>query len=209
VSSFEQFSASAASFAVTADKLPEKLRHEGSELVKEIDARQANLQETLNRAEKVAATVEKALERVDVVAASIDRTAQSVTETGNAWQAAAQTIGKTVKDLSGDDAPGSRPASTQPFDINDYRKTADAMTQTATELEKLAVQIQQLVDSPRLTQHIQDVDSRAQAAVDQTALRARSVTDHIAWRAGELAVFVFTLALVYRFVAGRAARRPS
>ena len=209
LASFEQFSASARSFATTADRLPERLRQEGAELVKEIDARQANLQETLNRAEKVAATVEKALERVDVVAASIDRTAQSVTETGNAWQAAARTIGETVKDISGDERSGSRPASTQPFDINDYRKTADAMTETAVELEKLAVQLQQLVDSPRLSQHIQDVDSRAQAAVDQTARRARSVTDHIAWRAGEFAVFVFALALIYRFVAGKVARKSS
>lgn len=207
LATFEQFSASAASFSTTAERLPERLRQEGSELVKEIDARQANLQETLNRAEKVAVTVEKALERVDVVAASIDQTARSVTETGSVWQAAAATIGQTVKDISGDEVRGSRPASTQPFDINDYRKTADAMTQTALELEKLAIEIQRLVDSPQLSQRIQDVDNRAQAAVNQTAMRARDVADHIVWRAGELAAFVFGLALVYRVVAGRVLER--
>lgn len=207
----EQFSTSAASMAKTADTLPERLRQQSTEFVKEIDARQAALQETLNRTEKAAATVEKALERVDVVAQSIDRTAVSVAQAGNAWRDSAKTIGQTVKDISGDSQPAAQPASTQPFDINDYRKTADAMTQTATELEKLTIQIQALVDSPRLSQHIQDVDTRTQAAVDQAAMRARNVTDHIVWRAGELAVFVFALAMLYRFIAARGSgsRKPA
>lgn len=217
LASMAEFSSSTSRLANTAEKMPEELRQQASKLLADIDAKQAGIQATLDRADKTAATVERALSRVDVVAASIDRTGLSVAEAGRAWEATARQIGQTVDDIrnegdAGTSAPattptaGAAPATTAPagaFDINDYRTTADAMTVTATELRALAVEVRGILDSQRLSDQIHDVDGRVLGAVGQTAKQARDLSDHIAWRAVQLIVLVFVLLIAYRFLASR------
>jgi hypothetical protein len=89
------------------------------------------------------------------------------------------------------------------FDINDYRMTADSLTDAAGELRLLAAQVQTLIDSKEVSKHLQDVDSRVNDTVGRTALQLRGLTDLIAWRIGELVVLTFVLLLGYRFASLR------
>lgn len=218
-----EFSSSSASLAATVEVLPERLRKETAAFVAEIDERQENLQKTLDSAEHVAVSVEKTLRRMDLVAASIDETARSVTETGRAWQEMAVTIGETIEDIRGGPSE-TRPAgevvaasvpataaadeSGRPFDIRDYQSTAEALTATATEMRQLTIDIRELIASEAITERIQDLDGRAAGVVDRAQANAVGLTDHMTWRAAQLAVLIFVLALIYRFVTARwAAKR--
>lgn len=216
LASLAEVARSSTRIASAADALPEKLRVESARLIDEIDARQGNLQDTLDRAERTAATVERALERVDVVAASIDRTGVSVAAAGQAWEGTARQIGQTVHDIYMDAAQGSPPAvATQPaapsaasssFDINDYRKTADALTATATELRGLVIEARGLIESQQVSRQIEDLDGRIRVAIDRTSDRTRSATDHAAWRVVQIVVLVFLLVVAYRVAAARLTR---
>jgi len=214
--------------AATAEKLPERMGQEASKLLDQIDAKQANLQATLREAEKTAAIVERSLARVDVVAASIDKTAVSVADAGRAWDATARTIGQTVRDISGEKAkttatqpvagptggatPGANPSESPgvpgtTFDINDYWRTADALTGTAEQVRLLTQEVRALLESRQLAEQIRDVDDRVAGTVDRMSMRAEGVMDHLIWRTGQLAVFLFVLAIVYRVLATRALKR--
>ncbi len=93
----------------------------------------------------------------------------------------------------------------RPFEILDYRDTADALTAAARELRALTAEVRATVESQGLTDRLQDVNGRVLGVVDHTSLHARSLTDHIAWRAAQLILLVFVLAIGYR-IASR--RRP-
>jgi uncharacterized protein with PIN domain len=226
LASMEEFSCSAASMAETVKTLPDQLRQEATRLLDEIDAKQAGVQATLNQAENTAAIVEHALARADTVAESIDHTAKSAADMGRAWQDAAKAIAQTYKDIAGDTPPASQPTTqtaassvAQPatqtttqgastFDINDYRKTADAMTATAVELRQLTTEVRKLIESQQLSEQIKDVDGRVRGAVDHTSRQARGLTDVFAWRAGQLILLAFLLAVTYRVVIVRIVGRP-
>ena len=63
------------------------------------------------------------------------------------------------------------------------------------------------MDSPQLAERIHDVDGRMVGAVNLTAAQAHGLTDHIAWRCTQLVLLVFVLAVVYRALARRGAKK--
>ena len=206
MTNLQQLNANAAAMVATAQQLPAELRQEAAALLEEIDSRQASLQETLRQAERTAAVVEHALARVDVVAESIDRTAQSVEKAGQAWVGTSHAVGETVHGiaaLGADRKAAPRPETSRPFDINDYRQTADSLTNAASELRQLTTEIQLILDSQQLPDRIEDLDTRIQAAVDQATKEAFGLTDHIAWRLIQIVALIFVLAAVYRLVIAR------
>ncbi len=213
VTSLEQFGLAAAGISETARALPDQLRYEGTRLIEEIDARQANIQVTLSQAENTAALVERSLAKLDGVAESIDRTAKSVTDTGKSVAEAARAIDQTYKDIEGDTPPTTQAATvpaSQPttqaastFDINDYRKTADAMTAMAAEVRQVTEQIRQMIQTQELTRQISDVDTRVRGTIDQTGGAARSLADHVAWRGLQLILAIFAMAIVYKLLSVR------
>jgi methyl-accepting chemotaxis protein len=103
--------------------------------------------------------------------------------------------------------PASAPATTtapeRPFEILDYRDTANALTITAQQLQALTAEVRATIDSRGLTDRIRDVDGRVLGVVDYTSTRARSLTDHIAWRVAQLIALVFVLAIAYRIISHR------
>lgn len=196
-----------AQLVAVAEGLPEEIREQASTLIEEIDSKQAGLQATLDRAEKTIAAVERTLDRADPVIESIDRTAQSITETGRAWESAVKTAGQTIQEFSNREAPAQE--NEKPFDINEYRMTAEALTETANELTTLTLEIRELVESEHLTKHIEDLDTRATGVLDKSADEARSLTNLMAWRAAQLIILVFLLALAYRVIVTRFLARPN
>ncbi|NLX14116.1 MAG: hypothetical protein GXY44_10755 [Phycisphaerales bacterium] len=204
LASMEEFTASTKDLVATADRLPEQLREQTGKLIEEIDARQANLQASLKHTETAATAIEKAMQRVNEAATTLDTTSHSVTETARAWESAAHTIGQTVKEFQKE--PGTAPA-TRPFDINDYRSTAEALTQTAVELRTLTTEIRELLAEEQIARQIEDVDTRLKETVDHTAEQARHLSNQLTWRGVLLLVMAFGLALIYRAVSCRMGKR--
>ena len=197
----DEFSNSSTRLAESAEKLPERLRVEAALLVDEIDQKQANLQETLNRAEKAAATVERAVAKVDNAAKTIDQSAQTVTVTAEAWKGAAEATGQIPKAFSRKRTAGQEPA--KPFDIREYQAAMETATETAQQFHVLATEIHEIIESEQLGSRITDVNEKALAVVSRTAVEAQRLADSLTWRVVGLSLLAFCLALAYRFIAIR------
>jgi len=93
---------------------------------------------------------------------------------------------------------GTAALETAAGDRADFEQTVRTLGNTAVELQRLAEQIRLLIESPQLTAHIQEVDSRLLGAVGATAEQARGLTDHAVGRLAGLIVLTFILAAAYR-----------
>jgi hypothetical protein len=163
----DEFSDSSLRLAESAEKLPERLRVQAALLVDEIDQKQANLQETLNRAEKNAATVERTVVQVDKAAKTIDQSAQTLTRTGQAWQATIEATTQMAQAFSRDGPPPETPP--KPFDVQEYQAAMEPATDTAQQFHALAKEIHEIVESEQLGSRIADVNEKAVAVVGRTA----------------------------------------
>lgn len=197
----DAFSNSSSRLAESAEKLPERLRVQAALLVDEIDQKQANLQETLNRAEKTATAVEKTVAQVDEAAQTIDQSAQTLTQTAQAWQATIKATEQMAQAFSRDGPPPETPP--KPFNIQEYQATMEAATETAQQLHTLATEIREIVESEQLGGRIADVNDKAIALVGKTATEAQKLVGCLTWRVGGLILLVFVSALAYRIIVDR------
>jgi hypothetical protein len=110
------------------------------------------------------------------------------------------TTGELIQDLKSK-SPEKGPSSTNK--VSDYRDAAQEITKAANEMRALTVEISELVESRAIAAHIEDANNRAIGIVDQTAVRANNLSDHITLRIIQLLFVAFVLALVYRFLATR------
>ena len=180
--SIAKFSESSARMAEYADTLPKRLREELSTLIEEIDKKQLGLQGTLDKADKTIASVERALVKGEEVADSLNRTADSVKNAAGAWEAAAGATTATLQEwIKIKSSPAKSSENAEPFRIEDYQETAEAVTKAAEELKELAAEIQILADGKNL----------------------ESLVDHIVWRAALLLALVLLLSFFYRLAIGR------
>ena len=196
LASMSEFSQSSTRIADSTEKLPEQLREQLSILVEEIDAKQASLQTTLDKAKKTAATVERSLAKVDEVADSVGQTANSINEAAVAWEKSAEATKLALKEFGKLKPARKDPNSKSSFNINDYRDTAETVTMAANELRTLTVEVREFVESDAVTKY---------------ALAVERCTNHLAWRIVQLLLLIFVLALVYKIVVRRhsAFRRPA
>jgi len=181
-------SESSSRLAETAEKLPERLRKETSLLVEQIDARQANLQVTLEKAGKSAGALERAAAKVSEAANSMQGVSKGVNETAQAWEEAARATTQLVAEY-GKVAPpdNERP----PFKIEDYKATAEAAAMTAIELRALVTELREMSKTGELPQY---------------GSAARALMNDVTWRLGGLLLTLFVLAAIYKTVFGRATR---
>ena len=139
--------------ADSAEKLPEQLRKQALILIEEIDAKQTNLQVTLDKAEKTAATVERTVGRVDEAANSLERTAKSINQAAISWESAAEATDATIEEFkSKKDSYQGKEAS---FDINAYRDAAKEVDAAANTLRALIADADSL--TPRLTWRVTQI----------------------------------------------------
>lgn len=211
LSSMAKISDSSERLAAVAEKLPEDLRRELNLVVEDIDARQGEILKTLKEARELSERIELA--------------GRSVAAAGEAWSGTAKSIEEMVASFRsspsapGDDrgaisdstmqagaatgqesvstAPTSQPA---PYDINDYRRTAEAMTQTAEELHALVADLNNLLDDGPVTRRLAEVSSEAKQVLLESESVADRVTDHAAWRGVQLILLVFACLVVYRLL---------
>jgi len=187
--STSKFAESSSRIAGSTEKLPEEFRKQASLLIEEIDAKQSNIQVTLGKTEKTILALEQ--------------TADSISEAARAFESTVNTTGQLITDLKSK-SPKKEPSSTN--NISDYRDTAQEITKAANELRALTIEISKLVESKAIAGHIEDANNRAIGIVDQTAVRANNLSDHISLRIIQLLFAGFLMALIYRFLTVRILR---
>lgn len=182
LASFERLSKSSERLAAVAEKLPQDMRRELVGAFDAVDGKQAGVQTTLKDAKAAADQIQQASERL--------------TAAGKAWEGTARAIADMAlvfKSPPKEPAAGAPKAPEgRPFDISDYAKAADSYYAAAKELTALADEIRRLSESNQLSQRAAEVSSTV-----------CGVTDHVAWRAVQIVVLIFVLAVAYRFARRR------
>lgn len=218
--SMERVSQSSERLATSAEKLPAEIRRELTGMLDELDAKQPELRQTLGETRVLVEKLDPAGQRVAEAGDAWAKTAKSIEEMVASFRKPAKLTGGERNDAaevappepsamrtpdrqaaSSPDEPKPGPAT--PFDINDYRRTAESLTVTARELQALTLQIRELGGSEELTRRVDELTARVDGIVAQSAAAAHVLTDHAVWRLGQLAVFVFVLAGVFRLVVVR------
>lgn len=213
----EKLSDSAERLVSVSERLPDRVGQQVQIALDDFDARQPELRKTI-------AAVDQALLRAESVTATIERSLKDLTQAGQVWQATANSVTETVQQMQQlrnptqglSDAEGS-PAKAAPqnastphrttpkFDVNDYTRTANALSKSSEEVRALLAEVRDLLSGDDLSR----IDALTASAVERTAVESRAVVDHITWRTAQISALVFALALIYRFTASRVARPRS
>jgi TolA-binding protein len=179
LNSLSRLSESSARLEKTAEKLPERLREQLTQFVEDVDKRQANLQQTLQQAEKTSLALNNTIEKLDQTVGSLSDTAKDVAVAAQAWENAAKATGSVVEGF-GKVKPSPQKEGSS-FDIKDYRDTAEQTSRAANDIKALLAETEDLLESGRYN----------------------SVLNGLFLRAAGLAVLIFALAALYRIISSR------
>lgn len=201
----DEIGKSSASIAATAASLPADLREQSSKLLDDVNAKQAGLQLTLDKVQAVLAEarttadgIDQTFGKVDALVASTDTASQSLTRMAEALTVAIDAFTKLMTVLnapSTETVPPERQAP--PFNINDFGRTADKLTETMKSLGEVLVQVRDLT-KPEQTR----------AIVDTADTAVESVLNRIFLGAGLFVLLVAAVALGYRWFSTRITPRP-
>jgi methyl-accepting chemotaxis protein len=200
LASMTKLSDSSAKLADSAEKLPERLREQISILVEDIDSKQANIQTSLDKGENTAIAVEKVFTTAGQTIGITGDVAKNVDEAAEGWKNAVDATSELIQVIRQWIAEMPKKEPSEKTSVSDYKDTAQEVTDAANELRALVTDVRGLLESETLSGHIEDVNNRVLGAIDQSAVNAQSVTDHIAWRIIQLAGAIFVMALLYRFI---------
>ena len=179
LASLADIAASSRELSATSEKLPGQIRTELVAFVDQVDAKQANLQQTLQETQATSQALTTLTEQVADTAAIVTVTAAEVQQTAQAWQATVESIGKTFN------PPKTNTDANQAskFDMAQLNATARTITEAAVEIRKLNEEL----------------------AVSTGTLSAQThhLTTDVTWKLAVLMALAFLLALVYRLVATR------
>lgn len=220
VRGIEDLSKSSVRLASVAEELPQQVRGEVQVVLDDFVASQPEIRRTLEEARATVDAVNASLERAESISSSIERSLDQVTRAGETWQATAEAVTGTVREIQkigrrneksgGGEALGQDKASQgardtdggrRRFDVNEYTRTAEALTRSTEEIRGLLSELTAIFEDE--TQILSRVDSLAASALGRTSAEARAVIDHTSWRAVQICGLIFVLALGYRFVAAR------
>jgi len=175
LASTAQFSESSSRLSKSVEELPKQLRRELSQFIEEADDKQQNLRKTLEQTEKTTVTIGDTLQKVNKTADALGKVANDLTETTKAWESAAKATVDVVQEFKKKKDPS---AKKQPFNINDYRATAQETSHAAEDIEKLLTSIEDF--------------SKSQSY--------NKLFNAVTWRAVGFVLSIFTFALLYRVI---------
>ena len=207
--------------AATAESLPQQLREELRLALDDIDAHQPELRKTLDYVRETVDATNAALARAETVTATVERSIGGVTRAGEVWKPTAEAVTDAIKQIQQFGKPraadgsaatdaentayggaGSSNNKKRRFDITEYMQTAEALTRSTVELRDLLSESRSFLAGETLEEDLSRVAPLMNAALAQTVSETRGVVDILAWRAAQLCVLVFLLALVFRYLAG-------
>jgi hypothetical protein len=209
----KRFSESAVSLAKTADRLPADMKGVVRATLDEIDVKQEGLRLTLQQ-------TEDALMRAEGLVSGLSQTAASLADAGKAWDSTFQTLGlgdgKEASESSAADqiAPGGAPEvaapakAGRPFDILEYRDTAEELRNVAIELRGLVQDVHALTGSKEGEALLRNIELATQTATAAVLGQGRDLVDHAALRLLQLVGAILVAAILYRVVASRLTRQP-
>ena len=199
VASLERASGGAASLAATAADWPTDVEEVVRTTLDELDGKQEGLRRTLRQAEQTLASAEE-------LVSGLDGTATGLTAAGEAWGATFETLGLGDGGSTGEPAaPGKE---TRPFDILEYRDTAEELRRVAVELRGLLGDVRDLTADAGPGTPLGNVETAARTTAAAAAGEGRALADHVALRLLQLIGVVFLAAIGYRVVASRVTPRP-
>ena len=178
-----QVGASADSLAATAKSLPESLRAQLTTFAEELSQPQSQLQATMREANTTLETSQK--------------TAQAVESMGSTLTGTFEAFTKVMATFEPDPDAAPTPPAQQgpPFDINDYGRTAEKVTETAKALSALLAEADGLSSRTQPPALLADTEAAARAIVDRAALAG-----------GALVLFTAVVAFAYRLAVSRLKR---
>jgi len=168
--SLSALSATAEELGRTAQGLPAEVEQRVTALLAELDARQGELRATLDSARQTLGEGEK------VVVAG-EATARALTGTAQAIDAVLLTLMRLNAELAGPPPPPDAPPPPpgEPFDIQDYTRTAEALTDSLRQLNTALEQVREL-SAPESSERLAAlVDESVAAATRRVALAAAGV----------------------------------
>jgi len=176
LASLRQFAESSAALTETSEKLPGQIRAEVSDLIEQVDEKQANLQQTLERTEAASEALTELVAQVDVTAKTLSTTSKDVGQAGQAWQATVESIGATFKKA----APEQQTDPESKFELAELNATAQTITDAAVEIRRL--------------------NEELAANAGQFSDHTQRLTTDLTWKAILLLTLTFILALTYRLI---------
>ena len=178
-----ELGASAESLAATAKTLPQDLRAELTAFAEELSQPQSQLQATMREANTTLETSQKTAQAVESMGKTLTGTFEGFTKVMATFEP------------DPDAAPTPPDQQSPPFDINDYGRTAEKVTETAKALSALLAEAS-------------DLSSRAQppALLTDTEATARAIVDRAALAGGALVLFTAVVAFGYRLAVSRLRR---
>jgi hypothetical protein len=201
-------------FAQTANDMPRELawqsellllqaRREMSGLLDELDRKQTNTQATVRQLRGALSDASNVVARLDPTLTGVERTLKTLSEASGAVDATLKTYTQMVKDLyppktDAEKAKEAQEPPGRPFDILDYAKTAQGITEAASELRQVLVEFQKTVATNAVSLRLQEVESATQNALAKTETSTRQLVDHLARRALLVIAVFFVALLLYR-----------
>ncbi len=219
LTSLDMFAKSSSRLATTAEGLPASLRGEMDALLTSVEEQRKGLHETVvevhatvQDAQEVMAETKGAIEDLSGIvdsakelSAPLESTSEQLAHAGTAWQGAIEAFTETLKILipspeEVEKAPPEKEEEGTPFDINDYGKTADSLTATATELRSLFQEFNKTIEEDPLSARLDEVESRTRSTIEASTKAGEDLIQSLTLRAILVIAFAFGLAVVYRFI---------
>lgn len=151
VGSFSEFSEGTSRLADSADKLPEKIRIQINDLLKQIEERSPDFRKTLESVSRTSGSINETLKAGDKFTGSIKDSCDKVRMAAAAWQSAAEATDTAVSRMIELREPDES-AGNEKFDINAYRETAIEFNALADKLPSMFDQADEF--SKKLTRRI-------------------------------------------------------
>ncbi|MHC4845117.1 MAG: hypothetical protein ACYTCU_03045 [Planctomycetota bacterium] len=200
LASMEEISASSASMADTAARLPDEMRA----TLDQLSGQQPELRATLAEARAVMSETLAALERADAVTVSLRAAADDVAEAGVAWEGTARAFGLSPEQRAAAAEASAGESGDGGFDLETLGRSARDVTAAATELRVVIEEFDRTLRGEGLDR----LDAVTREALALSATSAREVTDHAFWRGVQLVGVIFAAALLYRLLT-RSSRAPA
>jgi hypothetical protein len=196
--------ASADRFARTAENLPAEVRKEVDAAFAALESRQSELRATIDEVRKALADARDVAEKADVVVRDakttgegFEGTAKAVGEASRSLEAAVQAYKEMMQTVHPRDAAEAPPGPDEkPFDVLDWKKTAESVGAAAAELRGALVEFQR-------TAKDEAVVERASAAARAAREQAEEAIDHAFVRALQLVGVIAAVFVLLRFLPGR------
>jgi hypothetical protein len=191
------FNHTAHGFSAIVATLPTQLRWQAELLLLDLRDLPAELAQGLEGAERPLSQIQQTLQGARELTGPLTETAHAVAEAAEAWR---RTIRRDEDRQLPDVAAGPpRPR----FDVSEWTAAAAEIGRAADRLGSAAQAVQALIESRQAVRNLRE-SAEVLAGAER---RAREVADHLVERIALAAAGLLTLALVYRLVALRLARR--